>query len=90
MVSVVNMLFFLWIFQSIIVDLDQEESKINEFGWFNFQVKRIRQVKIVKLHKVSLEYLIVLLLKLSSPNIKIAFQYLIQLMLTNQLGDFSN
>jgi hypothetical protein len=83
MVSVVNMLFFLWIFQSIIVDLDQEESKINEFGWFNFQVKRIRQVKVVKLHKVSLEYLIVSLLKLSSPNIKIAFQYLIQLMLTN-------
>jgi hypothetical protein len=73
MVSVVNMLFFLWIFQSIIVDLDQEESKINEFGWFNFQVKRIRQVKVVKLHKVSLEYLIVSLLKLSSPNIKIAF-----------------
>jgi hypothetical protein len=83
MVSVVNMLFFLWIFQSIIVDLDQEESKINEFGWFNFQVKRIRQVKVVKLHKVRLEYLIVSLLKLSSPNIKIAFQYLIQLMLTN-------
>jgi hypothetical protein len=39
------MLFFLLFFQSVIVDLDQEGSKINEFGWFNFQVKIIRKVK---------------------------------------------
>jgi hypothetical protein len=32
MVFAINMLFFLLFFQSVIVDLDQEGSKINEFG----------------------------------------------------------
>jgi hypothetical protein len=41
-------------FQSVIVDLYQEGSKINEFVWFNSQVKRIRQVKIFKLFNDSL------------------------------------
>jgi hypothetical protein len=32
MVFAINMLFFLLFFQYVIVDLDQEGSKINEFG----------------------------------------------------------
>jgi hypothetical protein len=59
MVSTISMLFFLWIFQSVIVDLDKKGRKINEFGWFNFQVKRMRQVKIVKLSNDNLEYYVV-------------------------------
>jgi len=54
--------FFFVNFQSVIVDLYEEGSKINEFFLFNFQVKRIKQVKIVKLFINSLEYLIVFFL----------------------------
>ena len=29
--------------------MDQEGRKINEFGWSNFKVKRIRLIKFIKL-----------------------------------------
>jgi hypothetical protein len=59
MVYMVSIIFFLWIFQYIIVDLEQKRGKINELGWFNFQVKKIRQEKIIKLFNDSLKYFIV-------------------------------